>query len=87
MSNKIVNNDPCNEKLLLLLSPPGEPLEAVQAPDDKVYPSLHAVHLPTLSPVPSVLHPKRQVTLFVDNKYPSLHTEHSPAVSDSVLHP
>ena len=50
MSNKIINNDPCNEKLLLLLSPPGEPLEAVQVPDDKVYPSLHAVHLPTLSP-------------------------------------
>ena len=57
MVNKIVNNDPCNEKLLLLLSPPVgllEPLEAVQVPDDKVYPSLHSVHLPTLSPVPSV---------------------------------
>ena len=46
--------------------------EIVQIPDDKVYPSLHATHLPLLSPVPSVLHPKRQVILSFNNKYQSL---------------
>ena len=72
MSNKIINNDPCNEKLLLLLLF----WLAVQAPDDKVYPSLHAVHLPASLPVPSVLHPKRHFNLEAINKDPVSHVPH-----------
>ena len=73
MVNRIIDNDLCNIKLLFLLS---LLIEIIQATDDKVYRVLHSIHLPTLSPVPSILHPKKQITLFVDNKYPSLY--HSP---------
>ena len=44
MTNKIINNDPCNEKLLFLLL---LTLETVQGSDDKVYPSLHVEYLPS----------------------------------------
>ena len=44
MTNKIIKNDPCNEKLLFLLL---LTLETVQGSDDKVYPSLHIEYLPS----------------------------------------